>query len=992
MTPASSFMGRKHLILLYCLLSLLMFSKIAKAINAGGELSYTWVSDSTYRFYFKYYRDCGSSGTVPYSQTLCVVSTCNSILNFNTTMNLYSGPITGGNTNGSPVATSCPAYPTKCQNAGSSIPGLEEWWYTCVVTLPAKCALWKFTVLISPRNTSTNISGGDLYVEATLNNQQFQGNSSAYFTVSPLPYMCLNVPATYNAGAVDPNTDSLVTEVFNPQTNSNCFSTPSNIGFNTGSPAYTIPANPFQTNTSFVVNSVTGMMSFTPTLAGQATLATRVKEYRNGVMAGSIIRDVQYNIINSCSGSAPAYSVANITGGGNTGGVIYGCTEQTITFCFDIKSPGTNIKLLLSDNHGQSIPGSMITYSNQNSDSVRGCFNWYPSASDSGQRVIVITAKDSSCTAPGIVRYYNYTIPIYIWPPVRALKDTAICQGTSTTLTAVNGASFNWSVLPGGSSISSLSCTSCTSPVVTPTITTTYRTISTGTAYCPNNFDIVTITVLNTPKFTPLKDTVNCPHTSIQFDLLPTPPTGETYTYTWTPSTYLNNNLIYNPIAINPGDITYTVTITTNNNCVAYDTVNIDVLDGFTILTQDTAICIEELASFTATGDSRYTYKWSSNAPNTTITGPTTLHPTIQTLGVGKYFFKLTASFPGCADSTDSVSLDIQPYPGVIANKDLKLCLDDSIQLINIVNPTGYPFTLRWTPGSLLSDSTTLNPYFYGKAQGTYKRVLKAWSSAGCSDSDDVIIQVALPGSILELLTQDTAICRGDSAQLRVAHNGLKSVRWEPAFNISDTSSFEPFVTPHGDIIYTVYSIDTSACADTQSVRVTVKPEAFVYMPDTVDIYPGESYKIDPDGNCLYFKWQPSFWLNNAGIQTPITTPKQSIQYTLTASTEFGCSINDTINIRIRTDSYIEIPNAFTPGTKLNPVFNLLHRGNISLKRFSIYNRWGTKVFETANPNDGWDGTFNGELQPMGVYIYIVEATMSDGSAIMKKGNVTLIR
>jgi gliding motility-associated-like protein len=59
---------------------------------------------------------------------------------------------------------------------------------------------------------------------------------------------------------------------------------------------------------------------------------------------------------------------------------------------------------------------------------------------------------------------------------------------------------------------------------------------------------------------------------------------------------------------------------------------------------------------------------------------------------------------------------------------------------------------------------------------------------------------------------------------------------------------------------------------------------------------------------------------------------------------------------------------------------------------FRIYNRWGQKVFETTNPKQGWDGTFNGVLQPMDVYVYTLEAEFTDGNRVSRKGDITLIR
>jgi gliding motility-associated-like protein len=57
-----------------------------------------------------------------------------------------------------------------------------------------------------------------------------------------------------------------------------------------------------------------------------------------------------------------------------------------------------------------------------------------------------------------------------------------------------------------------------------------------------------------------------------------------------------------------------------------------------------------------------------------------------------------------------------------------------------------------------------------------------------------------------------------------------------------------------------------------------------------------------------------------------------------------------------------------------------------------IYNRWGEKVFETNDINTAWDGKYNGELVPSGIYAYIITGKNVKGEPIKKTGNITVIR
>ena len=86
------------------------------------------------------------------------------------------------------------------------------------------------------------------------------------------------------------------------------------------------------------------------------------------------------------------------------------------------------------------------------------------------------------------------------------------------------------------------------------------------------------------------------------------------------------------------------------------------------------------------------------------------------------------------------------------------------------------------------------------------------------------------------------------------------------------------------------------------------------------------------------------------------------------------------------------MPNAFTPnGDGHNDVFKIPANTNVALQEFSIYNRWGNKVFSTDNVSRGWDGNVNGVKQAMGEYIYIIKGTGSKGK-IVARGTFILVR
>jgi gliding motility-associated-like protein len=87
------------------------------------------------------------------------------------------------------------------------------------------------------------------------------------------------------------------------------------------------------------------------------------------------------------------------------------------------------------------------------------------------------------------------------------------------------------------------------------------------------------------------------------------------------------------------------------------------------------------------------------------------------------------------------------------------------------------------------------------------------------------------------------------------------------------------------------------------------------------------------------------------------------------------------------------IPNAFSPNNDgQNDMFKICNMTNEKLIDFKVFNRWGTILFRTTDPKQGWDGTSKGQMQPIGVYGYMIRIGYPDGYVETYKGTVTLIR
>jgi gliding motility-associated-like protein len=114
---------------------------------------------------------------------------------------------------------------------------------------------------------------------------------------------------------------------------------------------------------------------------------------------------------------------------------------------------------------------------------------------------------------------------------------------------------------------------------------------------------------------------------------------------------------------------------------------------------------------------------------------------------------------------------------------------------------------------------------------------------------------------------------------------------------------------------------------------------------------------------------------------------------TLTVSNALGCIDNATVNITVLEEpSSLSIPNVFTPNNDgVNDLFKI-SADRISDYRLLLYNRWGNVVLETNDPQEGWDGQFNGEPASEGTYFYKLEAKGLDQKDYTESGFFNLVR
>lgn len=315
-------------------------------------------------------------------------------------------------------------------------------------------------------------------------------------------------------------------------------------------------------------------------------------------------------------------------------------------------------------------------------------------------------------------------------------------------------------------------------------------------------------------------------------------------------------------------------------------------------------------------------------------------------------------------------------------------------------------FFWEFGPSAIPSTSTEKNPTNIVFQDSGHFPIRLTITQFGCSDSDignDTV--VVYPPPEIGFIIPDTVGCAPFEIQFIDSSLAWTDINYEWDFGDGNTSNEENpihiYDTPGlYDVTLTIYT--TSGCVDTLTM---VKSDAIRIHPS-----PSASMQVNPTSASEYNPFinitNTSTGFTSFEIHTgdgEIYSENNSIrhEYTDTGNfivetvviNDFGCTDTARKIIRIEPESELHLPNAFTPEMSNNFIF--LPGVRRALKyEFIVLNRWGQVIFETKNPEEGWNGTFQGTgtYVPAGVYVYIIKMVNADKTDRIVRGNITVIR
>jgi gliding motility-associated-like protein len=281
---------------------------------------------------------------------------------------------------------------------------------------------------------------------------------------------------------------------------------------------------------------------------------------------------------------------------------------------------------------------------------------------------------------------------------------------------------------------------------------------------------------------------------------------------------------------------------------------------------------------------------------------------------------------------------------------------------------------------------------------GTY--YIQATGVGGCTDTASVNVSVIQ--SPPPPVTFDSTSCNGIPVTLTATGTGI--INWysdAALLNLvqANSSSFSP-VIPSGTSATYYITATNNGCASSASIVSAgyANINAIASVSDSTGLIPASvnftnlSTGVDAGDNFLWLfgdgnssnTFNASYTYYNGGSY---------IVMLVVTETSSGCIDTTYLNVNYDGDSYIIVPNVFTPNNdNTNDLFTVKSKG-INTLDAEIYDRWGLKLFEWHTVSGGWDGrSTSGVPASDGTYFYIIKAKGYNGKEYFEKGPFTLTK
>jgi PKD repeat protein len=603
-------------------------------------------------------------------------------------------------------------------------------------------------------------------------------------------------------------------------------------------------------------------------------MAVLVKEYRNGVLIGSVERDIQITV-RSCANNIPGLSGIN----GTTNFSMTACANTPFCFIINSNDPDAGQNLTVTWDWG--IPGA--TFTSTSAQHPVSTFCWTPTTADIGStHMFTVRVQDNACPYYGS-QIFSYSIFVTGISVNAGPDQNTSCNGTATLTAIASGGSgtytYQWS-------------TGATTQSITAGAGNYTVTANDGTCSAT---DTVIVTMMGVPTVVFTHTSSLCSNSPVQFTDQSTTTGGIINSWSWTFGDG-GTSTTQNPSHQFTSAGTYIVTLIVGNSLGCVDTV-----------TQQLIISPPPLAAFTAANNCAgqvicfsdqstpagaiNSWSWSfGDGGASALQNPCHTYSSSGNQTV----VLIAGDTASCVDTVTNI-ISVYPLPSVSITPS-NVCVGAVVPIAVTIPATDTIASYAWNFGNG-NTSSLQNPNYVYATAGTYTITLIVTTNRGCLDFATASVTInPLP---VANAGADQNICFGSSATLTATGGG--TYLWNTG---QTTSSIT--VSPATSTSYSVTVTNASGCSASDTIFVNVNPLPVANAGADVNICDGASSTLNASGGVSYN------WIPTGDITSSITvSPSADQTYIVLVSDANGCTDVDTINLFVHA----------LPVVNLSPVF-----------------------------------------------------------------------
>lgn len=398
-------------------------------------------------------------------------------------------------------------------------------------------------------------------------------------------------------------------------------------------------------------------------------------------------------------------------------------------------------------------------------------------------------------------------------------------------------------------------------------------------------------------------------------------------------------------------------------------------LDSVDVCTGDKSIFT--IQANVSSGYSDPVYQWQESVDGgvtfTNINGATNLvyeRPAIDS--TAKYSYRLAVSqrqnknVSSCSIYSNIVSVSVNKYP--VTDATIRgHCTGDSLFLT--ANDAAQ-FSWKGPSGFISNQQNPVIGMASPANNGIY--YVTATSVKGCISKDSAAATLFTRPQVNA--GGDREICQGSSVQLKSTGDHITSWQWSPTDGLSNPAIPDPVALPSQTTLY-ILRVNNVDCMASDSVLVTVNinPSANA-GPDKVIIRgQGATLEGSAAGTEVNYLWTPAINITGNNSLSPVVNPLATQMYVLHVFSDKGCK-TATDSVQVKVYQQLFVPNAFTPnGDGINDTWVIETLKAYPGAEVKVFDRYGRNIFDNNGQSTSWDGTFKGEMQTAGAYVYLID-------------------